>query len=74
MFSNYFNKKSVEYIKPPPSSTENVCPYTLGILPDESHMVMNVGYSTLTMTKLGCEYLIEQLETFKSQLKDENVE
>jgi hypothetical protein len=30
-----------------------------------------MGYTTLTMTKQGCQQLIEQLEVFKNQLRDE---
>ncbi len=42
--------------------------YTIGIT-SEDRIALKIGYSTLTMSKTGCEDLIEQLEVFVKQLK-----
>ena len=42
--------------------------YTIGIT-SEGRIALKIGYSTLTMSKAGCEDLIEQLEVFVKQLK-----
>jgi hypothetical protein len=57
------------YIKPPEKSTPDEI-YSIGVTGEGTHMTFRVGYTTLTMTKLGCEQLIEQLELFKNQLQD----
>jgi hypothetical protein len=45
--------------------------YSIGVTSDGTHMTFKMGYTTLTMTKQGCQQLIEQLEVFKNQLRDE---
>jgi hypothetical protein len=42
--------------------------YSIGIT-SEDRIALKIGYTTLTMNKVGCEDLIEQLEVFVKQLK-----
>jgi len=44
--------------------------YSIGATVEGTHMTLNLGYSTLTMTRAGAQNLIDQLEVFKSQLYD----
>lgn len=44
--------------------------YRLG-LTDNNRVAFNMGYSEITMNKAGCQQMIDQLEFFKSQLRDE---
>ena len=43
--------------------------YSVGIT-NEDRIALKIGYSTLTMNKMGCENLIEQLDIFVKQLKE----
>lgn len=43
--------------------------YRLGVT-DSNRVSFQMGYSEITMTKLGVEQLINQLEVFKNQLHD----
>ena len=81
---NWFNKpdysnvvKFPEQIKVPTPYIEQPKPeeihYTIGIT-TEDRIAFKVGYSTLTMSKLGCEDLIEQLEVFVKQLKQKETD
>jgi hypothetical protein len=47
--------------------------YSIGITND-NQIRFKIGYSTLTMNQKGCENLIEQLELFKNQLRDNDNE
>jgi len=64
--------KFPEPIKVPTPYIEQPTPeelhYTIGIT-SEDRIALKIGYSTLTMSKTGCEDLIEQLEVFVKQLK-----
>jgi ABC-type lipopolysaccharide export system ATPase subunit len=44
--------------------------YRIGVT-DNNRVAFSMGYSEITMTKLGCEQMIEQLEVFMNQLNDE---
>jgi hypothetical protein len=44
--------------------------YRIGVT-DNNRVAFSMGYSEITMTKLGCEQMIEQLEVFMNQLSDE---
>jgi len=57
------------YIDPPSQEKEAVTIYSIGVTDQGTHMTFIMGHTTLTMTKIGCEQLIEQLEVFKNQLK-----
>ena len=61
----------VPYIEPPSREVEPTSMYSIGTTAEGTHMTFKMGYTTLTMTKQGCEYLIEQLEVFKNQLSEE---
>jgi hypothetical protein len=69
--------KFPEQIKPPTPYIEQPQPeelhYTIGIT-SEGRIAFKVGYSTLTMSKEGCEDLIEQLEVFVKQLKQKETD
>ena len=64
--------KFPEPIKVPTPYIEQPTPeelhYTIGVT-SEDRIALKIGYSTLTMSKTGCEDLIEQLEVFVKQLK-----
>ena len=81
---NWFKKpdysnvvKFPEQIKVPTPYIEQTKPeemhYTIGIT-TENRIAFKVGYSTLTMSKAGCEDLIEQLEVFVKQLKQKETD
>ena len=57
----------VPYIEPPKKEQEY---YSIGVT-SEGKMTFKTGITTLTMTRKGCEDLIEQLTVFKNQLKEE---
>jgi hypothetical protein len=58
------------YVSPPEESVPESM-YSIGVTTEGTHMTFKMGYTTLTMTKQGCQQLIEQLEVFKNQLRDE---
>ena len=66
----YKMPKPVNYIAPPKPETPDAI-YTIGATAEGTHMTFKVGYNTLTMTKAGCQNLIDQLEVFKNQLSEE---
>jgi hypothetical protein len=47
--------------------------YSVGIT-SEDRVTLRIGYSTLTMNHKGCEHLIEQLEVFMKQIKQEETD
>jgi len=53
----------------PESKPEPKIYYTFG-LTDDNRLTFTMGYTTLTMNNAGVEKLIEQLEFFKSQLRE----
>jgi hypothetical protein len=59
------------YVEPPTREVAPEAMYSIGPTSECTHMIFKMGYSTLTMTKQGCQDLIDQLEFFKNQLKDE---
>lgn len=62
--------EKVPYVEPPKRTMPDAI-YTIGTTAEGTHMTFQIGYSTLTMTKEGCQDLIDQLEVFKNKLKDE---
>jgi hypothetical protein len=62
---------SVPYIVPPKEEPTPDCIYSIGVTAEGSHMTLKMGHTTLTMTKTGCQNLIDQLEVFKNQLSDD---
>ena len=66
--------QAVPHVEPPPSEPEPQpepqLVYSIGVTDSGAHMTLKLGLNTLTMTKLGCQQLIDQLEVFKNQLKD----
>lgn len=65
----YKVREPVPYITPPAPNSKNI--YSIGATDDTTRMTLTLGYSTLTMTKSGCQNLIDQLEVFKNQLSEE---
>ena len=63
-------KVSSPYIEPPKREYEPEAMYSIGATAEGTHMTFKMGYTTLTMTKQGCQQLIEQLEVFKNQLSE----
>jgi hypothetical protein len=66
--------KFPEQIKVPTPYVEQPTPeelhYSIGIT-SEDRIALKIGYTTLTMNRSGCENLIEQLEVFVKQIKQE---
>jgi hypothetical protein len=60
--------KAVPYIEPPKEKEQEY--YSIGVT-SEGKMTFKTGITTLTMTRKGCEDLIEQLTVFKNQMYEE---
>lgn len=60
----------VPHVEPPEPKKESKTYYTFG-LTDDNRMAFTMGYTTLTMTREGIQDLINQLEFFKNQLREE---
>lgn len=65
-----FPETKVPYIEPPKRTMPEAI-YTIGTTAEGTHMTFQIGNSILTMTKEGCQDVIDQLEVFKNKLKDE---
>lgn len=61
----------VPYVTPPTREVDPDPIYSIGATSDRSRMTFKLGHTTLTMNKIGCQHLIEQLEVFKNQLQEE---
>ena len=59
--------KVVPYIEPPKEKEQEY--YSIGIT-SEDRMTFKTGITTLTMSRKGCEHLIEQLTVFMNQLPE----
>ena len=57
------------YVEPPKQEKEQEY-YSIGVT-SEGKMTFKTGGTTLTMTRKGCEDLIEQLTVFKNQMHKE---
>jgi len=60
--------KTVPYVEPPEKPATVF--YRIGVT-DQNRIAFSMGYSEITMTKVGVQNMIDQLEFFKSQLEDE---
>jgi hypothetical protein len=60
--------KAVPYVEPPKEKEQEY--YSIGVT-SEGKMTFKTGITTLTMTRKGCEDLIEQLTVFKNQMYEE---
>jgi hypothetical protein len=58
----------VPYIEPPEEPAKVF--YRLGIT-DKNRIAFSMGMTEITMTKAGIENLIQQLQVFRDQLRDE---
>ena len=81
MIFDFFKKSGHSNVVPFPGPTPYIAPpepetpeaiYNIGVTREGTYMTFKMGHTTLTMSKLGCEQLIEQLEVFKNQLKEIN--
>ena len=61
----------VPYVVPTPPPEEKPAKifYRLGVT-DNNRVAFSMGMSEITMTKLGCQQMIEQIEVFMNQLHD----
>lgn len=59
------------YVVPPEPASEAKIFYRIGVT-DSNRVSFSMGYTEITMTKLGCQQMIDQLEVFKNQLHDED--
>jgi hypothetical protein len=62
-------KPAIPYVVPPTTRTPESI-YSIGVTAENTHITFTIGYTTLTMTKKGCQDLIDQLEVFKNQLTE----
>ncbi len=60
-------------VKPPAPKEEEAGKtfYRLG-LTDNNRISFSMGYGEITMNKVGCQQMIDQLKFFQSQLRDDN--
>jgi hypothetical protein len=60
------------YIVPPAPAPEEPAKvfYRLGVT-DKNRVALSMGMTEITMTKAGVENLIQQLQVFRDQLRDE---
>jgi hypothetical protein len=71
---NFFNRREynlpepTEYIKPELKEPEVW--YSIGRTDIDTHMTLNLGHTTFTMSKQLCKDLIAQLELVSNQLED----
>jgi len=66
-----FPTPAPKLVEPPPvPKPEPKTYYTFG-LTDNNRISFTMGYTTLTMNSAGVQQLIDQLEFFKDQLRDE---
>jgi hypothetical protein len=62
--------EKVPYIVPPvPEKPATIC-YRLGVS-NENRLAFSIGMNEITMTKVGVQYLIDQLSLLRDQLTDE---
>jgi hypothetical protein len=54
----------------PPAEKPAMTYYRLGIT-DNNRVSFSMGYSEITLNKLGVEHMIQQLQVFRDQLTDE---
>ena len=62
--------KAVPYIEPPKQEKEPTTYYSIGHT-DDNRVSFRMGYATLTMNYQGVQTLIDQLELYQTQLKEE---
>jgi hypothetical protein len=60
--------KAVPYVEPPKEQEQEY--YSIGVT-SEGKMTFKTGITTLTMSRKGCEDLIEQLTVFKNQMHED---
>ena len=63
----------VPYVEPPKQEEPAKIFYRLGVT-DKNRVAFSMGMSELTMNKEGVQNLIEQLQVFRDQLRDEDDE
>jgi hypothetical protein len=61
----------VPYVGPSAAEKDPTIYYTIGHT-DDNRISIKMGYTTLTMNKLGIQHLIDQLELYKNQLHEED--
>ena len=61
------NNVNTPYVEPPKEKEQEY--YSIGIT-SEDRMTFKTGITTLTMSRKGCEHLIEQLTVFMNQLPE----
>lgn len=73
MMFDFFKRRDYKMPEVPTiSAPEPTECYSIGTTTEGTHLTFKLGYTTLTMNKVGCQHLIDQLELFKTQLKAEN--
>lgn len=62
--------QAVPYVEPAPEPEKPAHTfYRIGVT-DNNRVAFSMGMSEITMTKLGCQQMIEQIEVFMNQLPD----
>jgi hypothetical protein len=59
----------IPYVVPPEPEKPAKIFYRIGVT-DNNRVAFSMGMSEITMTKLGCQQMIDQLEVFMNQLGD----
>jgi hypothetical protein len=65
--------KPVPYVEPPKQEKDPTTYYSIGHT-DDNRVTLSMGYTKLTMSYLGVQHLIDQLELYQSQLNQDNDE
>jgi hypothetical protein len=68
-----FPEVKIPYVAPPKPEKEPVVYYTIGHT-DNNRVSLRMGYTSLNMTREGVQDLIDQLELYQSQLREEKNE
>lgn len=64
--------EAVPYTELPPTPEKPATIFYRFGITDKNRLAFQMGYSEITMNKAGVQNLIDQLEFFKLQLKDED--
>lgn len=70
-FPEHKSVPDVPYVGLPSAEKDPTIYYTIGHT-DDNRISIKMGYTTLTMNKLGIQNLIDQLELYKNQLQEED--
>ena len=70
-FPEHKSTPAVPKVEPPPEKEKPPTVFYRFGITDQNRLAFQMGYSEITMTKLGVQNLIDLLESFRDQLVDE---